>query len=59
MRCRTARITRVMGLRNGLVPLASMGGSISFTLLMFGFFLHSFNLVIAGIIAFSTTVVFN
>ncbi|HYG77577.1 MAG TPA: zinc metallopeptidase [Planctomycetota bacterium] len=45
-------------LRNGIVPLASIGGNLSWILLMAGFLLQSFNLIIAGIVAFSITVVF-
>src|SRR5438128_7764876 len=45
-------------LRNGLVPLASVGGSIAWIILMVGFVLASMNLVLVGIAAFSLTVVF-
>lgn len=48
----------LMALRGGLVPLASIGSNVSWGLMMFGFFLHSFHMVMAGIIAFSLTVVF-
>ncbi len=53
-----ARGYPLLALRNGLVPLASIGGNLSWTLFMIGFFLHSFNMIIAGIVAFSATVVF-
>ncbi|MEI6235073.1 MAG: zinc metallopeptidase [Planctomycetota bacterium] len=45
-------------MRNGLVPLASWGGNLSWILMMAGFFLQSFNLIVLGIVAFSITVVF-
>jgi Zn-dependent membrane protease YugP len=45
-------------LRNGLVPLASVGGSVAWIILMIGFVLASLNLVLIGIAAFSLTVVF-
>ncbi|HEY3320969.1 MAG TPA: zinc metallopeptidase [Planctomycetota bacterium] len=45
-------------LRNSIVPLASVGGNLSWILLMAGFFLHSFGMVLAGIVAFSLTVIF-
>jgi Zn-dependent membrane protease YugP len=48
----------LMALRNGLVPLASVGGNLTWILLMIGFFMHSFGMIIAGIAAFSVTVVF-
>jgi len=48
----------LLRLRNGLVPLANTGGSLSMILLMVGFLLQSFNLVIIGIVAFSMTVLF-
>jgi Zn-dependent membrane protease YugP len=48
----------LMKLRAGLVPLASVGGSLSWILLMVGMFLHSFQLVLIGIIAFSMVVIF-
>ncbi len=45
-------------LRNGLVPLASVGSNLSFIILLIGLALHSLNLVIAGIAFFSLTVLF-
>lgn len=45
-------------LRNGLVPLANIGGNISWLIMMVGFLLASMQLILAGIIAFSATVVF-
>jgi Zn-dependent membrane protease YugP len=44
--------------RGLLVPLASFGSNISWLLIVIGFLLASFHLVMAGIIAFGTTVVF-
>jgi Zn-dependent membrane protease YugP len=45
-------------LRNGLVPLASAGGSVAWIIMLVGFFLASMNLILLGIAAFSLTVVF-
>ncbi len=45
-------------LRNGLVPLASIGSSLSWIILMAGMVLASLNLILLGIAAFSLTVVF-
>jgi Zn-dependent membrane protease YugP len=45
-------------LRNGLVPLASIGGNLSWIIIMAGFFLQAFGLILIGIVAFSLTVVF-
>lgn len=47
-----------LALRNGIVPLASVGSNISVVLLALGAAMQSFNLVIAGILLFSTFVVF-
>lgn len=47
-----------LALRNGLVPLASSGGSISVMLIVAGMFLHMSGLVMAGILLFSVMVVF-
>lgn len=44
--------------RNALVPLASVGGNLSWIILMVGFVLASTQLVMAGIVAFSATVLF-
>jgi Zn-dependent membrane protease YugP len=48
----------LLKMRNAIVPLASFGGNVSWILIMAGFFLQSFNLILAGIIAFSLTVIF-
>jgi Zn-dependent membrane protease YugP len=48
----------LLGLRNLLVPIAGFGSNVSWLLILLGFVLASFHLVLAGIIAFSTTVVF-
>lgn len=48
----------LLALRSGLVPLASLGGNLSWILMLVGFFLHSFNFVMLGIGAFSLTVIF-
>ena len=45
-------------LRNGLVPLASVGSNLSWIIIMVGFMLASFNLILLGIAAFSLTVLF-
>jgi Zn-dependent membrane protease YugP len=45
-------------LRNGIVPLASVGGGVCWILLAIGMMLHSFGLTLAGIIAFSVLVIF-
>jgi Zn-dependent membrane protease YugP len=44
--------------RGLLVPLASVGGNLSWVLIMVGFLFASFHLVMTGIIAFGATVVF-
>lgn len=48
----------LMGIRNALVPMASIGSNISWVILMIGFAFASMNLILAGILAFSLTVVF-
>jgi Zn-dependent membrane protease YugP len=48
----------LMGIRNGLVPLANIGGTVSMVVIGIGFLLASMNFIMLGIIAFSTTVVF-
>jgi Zn-dependent membrane protease YugP len=53
-----ARRYPLLVLRNGLVPLASVGGSVAWIIIVAGFFLASMNLILAGIVAFSLTVVF-
>jgi Zn-dependent membrane protease YugP len=45
-------------LRNGLVPLAGIGGNLAWIIIMVGFVMSSFNLILLGIGAFSLTVVF-
>jgi len=45
-------------IRNAIVPLASVGGNVSMILIVLGAALASLNLILAGIIAFSATVVF-
>jgi Zn-dependent membrane protease YugP len=45
-------------LRNGLVPLASVGSNLSWIIIMAGFFLHLFGLIMVGIAAFTVTVIF-
>ncbi len=44
--------------RNLIVPLAGFGSNISYLLLMLGFVFHAFALIVAGIVLFSTVVVF-
>jgi Zn-dependent membrane protease YugP len=44
--------------RNGLVPLASVGSNLSWLILVVGFLMHSFHLVLAGILLFSVVVLF-
>ncbi len=45
-------------LRNGIVPLAALGGNLSWVLIMIGVFMMSAKLLLAGIVLFSGTVVF-
>jgi Zn-dependent membrane protease YugP len=45
-------------LRSGLVPLATVGSNLSWIIMLVGFALSSFNLILLGIAAFSLTVVF-
>jgi hypothetical protein len=45
-------------MRNALVPLASVGSSLSWIIIIAGFLLHLTNLVLLGIVAFSLVVVF-
>jgi uncharacterized protein len=45
-------------MRNGLVPLASVGSNLSWLILVVGFLMHSFHLVLAGIVLFSVVVLF-
>jgi Zn-dependent membrane protease YugP len=53
-----ARRYPLLVLRNGLVPLASIGSSLSWIIMLVGFALASLNLVLVGIAAFSLTVLF-
>jgi uncharacterized protein len=48
----------LLKLRNGLVPLASVGGNLSWILMLAGFLMQSFGLILIGIAAFSLTVLF-
>jgi uncharacterized protein len=45
-------------MRNGLVPLASVGSNLSWLILVVGLFMHSLHLVLAGIVLFSVVVLF-
>lgn len=47
-----------LALRNGIVPLASVGGGLAMLFLTLGFFLRSFNLSLIGIGLFSVIVLF-
>ncbi len=53
-----ARRYPLLGLRNALVPLASIGSSISWVLMLIGVLFSFFALVKIGILAFAATVVF-
>jgi Zn-dependent membrane protease YugP len=48
----------LLGLRSGLVPLASMGGSLGWIIIVIGFLMASMSFVLIGIGAFSLTVLF-
>jgi Zn-dependent membrane protease YugP len=48
----------LMGLRNSLVPMASIGGNFAWIIIALGFFLHAFGLILTGIAVFSLTVIF-
>jgi Zn-dependent membrane protease YugP len=48
----------LMEIRNGLVPLAGFGSSISWIVILVGFALASLNLILVGIGIFSVTVIF-
>ncbi len=48
----------LMGLRNSLVPLASLGSNAAWIIIMLGFVLHLFGLILVGIAVFSLTVLF-
>jgi Zn-dependent membrane protease YugP len=45
-------------IRNGLVPIAGFGSSVSWIIIMIGFALASLNLILVGIAVFSLTVLF-
>ena len=45
-------------IRNGLVPLASIGSGLSWIIIMVGFIFASMNIILAGIAAFSLVVLF-
>ncbi len=53
-----ARRYPLLVVRNAMVPLAGFGSNASWILMLVGFALASFHLILAGIIAFSATVVF-
>jgi uncharacterized protein len=53
-----ARRYPLLGLRNALVPVANIGGNLSWVLLLAGFLLSSLLLVKIGIVVFATTVAF-
>src|SRR3954471_21853558 len=53
-----ARRYPLLVVRNLIVPVASIGGSVSWILMLVGFLLSSFMLIYLGIAAFSATVVF-
>ena len=53
-----ARAYAPLALRNGLVPMASVGSNLSWVLLIAGFIFTSTNLILAGIVLFSITVLF-
>ena len=40
----------LLKMRNAIVPLASVGGNLTWILIMAGMFMQSFNLILAGII---------
>jgi Zn-dependent membrane protease YugP len=48
----------LLGLRSGLVPLASIGSGLSWIIIFAGLLLHALGLVLIGILAFSAVVVF-
>lgn len=45
-------------MRNSLVPLASIGSNAAWIILLIGFFMHLFELILVGIAVFSLTVIF-
>ncbi|HEX3010423.1 MAG TPA: zinc metallopeptidase [Syntrophomonadaceae bacterium] len=48
-----------LALRNSIVPMTNFASSASFPILLIGFFLNSFNLVMIGILLFSAVVLFH
>ncbi len=48
----------LLGLRNNLVPLASIGSGAAWIILLLGFVLQMFALILVGIVVFSFTVIF-
>jgi len=48
----------LLRLRSGLVPMASVGSTLSWVLLLIGFWMSSMGLILVGIAAFSLTVIF-
>ena len=48
----------LLGLRNGLVPLASVGSTLGLLVMLGGFLLHLTGLILVGILIFSTVVLF-
>src|SRR5205807_1872911 len=53
-----ARRYPLLMVRNALVPMASVGGTLSWVLILIGFLLASLALIKIGIVAFSLTVLF-
>src|SRR5262249_52546069 len=47
-----------LALRNGIVPLANVGSGLVWVLIILGAALHSFGLIMTGIVLFSTVVIF-
>lgn len=45
-------------IRNGIVPLASVGGNLAFVILFIGIFMHATGMILAGIVLFSVFVLF-
>jgi Zn-dependent membrane protease YugP len=48
----------LLAVRNGLVPLASVGSNLSYFVILIGFLIASLKLILLGIVAFSLVVVF-
>jgi len=53
-----ARRYPLLVIRNGLVPLANIGSNFAWIIIMAGFFMQMFGLIMAGIVIFSMTVLF-